>query len=596
MSIRDISASFLLSRIVILCLFTPALQAQWTSQTLQLNPGWNAVFVEVQPEPRDCEAVFAGLPVESVWRWNRRFSPVQFISDSNQLSPDEPDWLVYLPQNHPLHEQSSLFTLDGCRAYLIKMPDGGAPVSWTILGKAILRKKEWISDSLNFVGFNLPTNNLPTFQSFFSGSPAHTNQVILRLDAQGAWQANAPTSVMRPGEAFWIRCKGNSDFQGPLGVALPQRTGLDYVRGVVEHSVKVKNEGLTSKTVQFRAIQSADVPAGGEIQLAGQVPLNYWKFDPAANDAGWTPLSSTLSRTLLPGQEWEVRLEVQRSLMANPPEGVESLYQSLLEVTASDNSTRLLIPVVAEGLSPSGLEAAVHPRAGLWVGSVDITHVNQPESQQPALLQPVAAAFHFKLIVHVDGVGQARLLQQVLQMWKPGTYETGEDGFDRVVEPGQFVLVTDPALASRFGGVALRDGEPVARRFSTAAFAFRDPILMNGDGDFGEAGAQRACDVLLDYDDPLNPFKHSYHPDHDNWDGRYSQKLGEGIESFSVVRSVRLEFSAEDPDRLASPGWGDTQLGGIYEETIEGLHRQPIHVQGTFRLHSGSRVSVLNPQ
>jgi len=39
---------------------------QWITQTIDLNPGWNAINLEVQPEPRDCDAVFGGLQIESV--------------------------------------------------------------------------------------------------------------------------------------------------------------------------------------------------------------------------------------------------------------------------------------------------------------------------------------------------------------------------------------------------------------------------------------------------------------------------------------------------------------------------------------------------
>src|SRR5437762_5568389 len=37
--------------------------AQWVTQTITLNPGWNAVYLEVQPANSDCDAVFAGMPV-----------------------------------------------------------------------------------------------------------------------------------------------------------------------------------------------------------------------------------------------------------------------------------------------------------------------------------------------------------------------------------------------------------------------------------------------------------------------------------------------------------------------------------------------------
>ena len=84
----------------------PAL-AQWTNQTIVLRPGWNSVFLEIQPEPRECDAVFAGVPLESVWAWNRRFSPIQFIQDPADLLPGQPDWLTYLPTSHVATASSS---------------------------------------------------------------------------------------------------------------------------------------------------------------------------------------------------------------------------------------------------------------------------------------------------------------------------------------------------------------------------------------------------------------------------------------------------------------------------------------------------------
>ena len=66
------------------------LLAQWTTQAVTLRPGWNAVFLEVQPEPEDPERLFSGLPIASVWMWNKRFSTVQFIEDLDTLIPPSP--------------------------------------------------------------------------------------------------------------------------------------------------------------------------------------------------------------------------------------------------------------------------------------------------------------------------------------------------------------------------------------------------------------------------------------------------------------------------------------------------------------------------
>jgi hypothetical protein len=61
-----------------------------------------------------------------------------------------------------------------------------------------------------------------------------------------------------------------------------------------------------------------------------------------------------------------------------------------------------------------------------------------------------------------------------------------------------------------------------------------------------------------------------------------------------VNRRIQLEFTAQDPDNLTLPGWGDARLGGNYTETILGLQSTPIYVSGTFRLMRTSAVGVLN--
>ena len=101
-------------------------------------------------------------------------------------------------------------------------------------------------------------------------------------------------------------------------------------------------------------------------------------------------------------------------------------------------------------------------------------------------------------------------------------------------------------------------------------------------------------EIALAHNDPLNPFKHKYHPDHDNLDYDFETELSEGKESYEVERTVELQFTDHDPDGFNLKGWGVNQNGGIYRETITGIHKQELHVSGTFRLHHVSRVDVLN--
>lgn len=595
----------------VLGLMSPPARAQWTSQSLFLHSGWNAVYLEIEPDPLACDAVFANRPVESVWRWNRRFNSVQYIQDPEALLPGDPDWMAWFPVDSPNRAALNLHTLAGGHPYLIKLPDTASPFLWVVQGRPVTRPIDWLTDSWNLAGFSVNPLGPPTFASFFANDAALAGQPIYRLDAAGVWQAvgNPAITQMLPGEAFWIDTEGTTDFQGSLVVETDQRAGLVYGRSRSEQSLRLRNESTQPKTITIRQLPSALPPPGVEPLYAGEVPLSYFEINLASAQYGWKPLQTFLSvPALAPGEERVLRLAVRRADMNpfTPPGGAtDVLYQSLLEITDNAGS-RTLLPVTSRGLQSfeaagggSGGQGASpglpHPRAGLWIGNAIIQKVNQPaHPTQPNMPVATGNAFQFRLIVHVDAAGQPRLLQKVLQMWKDGTTKPDPNDPDRQIldEPGRYVLLTDESLVGSYSGATLRDGDSVGRRVSTAAFGFKDPLPMTGSGEFGANTVN--CEVALDFDDPLNPFVHRYHPDHDNLDERFEQTLPEGQESLSVVRAIELAFSSTDPEGLALAGWRDNQLGGIYRETITGLHRTTLQLEGVFRLHHVSEVAELN--
>jgi hypothetical protein len=252
--------------------------------------------------------------------------------------------------------------------------------------------------------------------------------------------------------------------------------------------------------------------------------------------------------------------------------------------------------------SRAGSTALAAGRIGLWVGHATITAVSNPTSGSldPKRPLPTATPFVFRLVIHVDSSGQARLLQQVLEMWKEGAWIPNPNdptSATYVLDPnslGRTVLLTDDSLIPQFSGVALRDVKMVGRRISSAAFGFKAPIAMGG-GEFGNpAAAPTTVSVVLDYQDPTNPFKHKYNPDHNNLDERFEQVLPEGVESYTAIRNISLQFTSQDPDDLVSAAWGDTELGGIYSEHLLGVHRSAVYVKGTFRLQRIADTPVLN--
>ena len=569
--------------------------AQWVQQQIVLRPGWNAVFLEVDPSPRECDALFAGLPVESVWDWNRPAESAQFVQDPSGLIPGANGWLTWFPPGHPLVGQASLFILRDGRPYLIKTTNA-QPVTWTITGKPSLRRVTWRAGAVNLVGFHVGPQ-APSFQALFAGQSGLTGQPVYFLEAGGAWRAFTDLSTARPraGEAYWVRCRLPSQATGTVLVDSGSRQGLDFGANAAEQSIRIRNASSSARRVSVRLLPSATPPAN-EPPMAGPVPLEYWRANFATTNFSWESFSGSLSFTnLSAGQEWNVRLGVRRPASSTAAPGSE--YQSLLEV-ADDLGTRWVVPISADAggatASEGGFQAASAPGessyAGLWIGEAVLNAVSQPAHPgNPSVTRTAGGSFSYRIIVHVDGAGEARLLQQVFLVRKPPIVEPDPEDplVDRVVQPARTVALTDESLIPEIIGTA----ELVGRRVSSPAFAFSQPIALTG-GAFGTGTLQGS--FTLDYDHPLNPFKHVFHPDHNNLDERFEQKLPEGREAFAVTRAVSLAFTTADPLGLNPPGWGATEVGGTYRETITGLHRSAIQASGNFRLVRVLSASALN--
>jgi len=564
---------------------------QWDTQEIDLHEGWNSVFLLVDPEPADCDTLFASTPFTpvSVRAYKDRFSTIQFVSDEAQVIDTAPEWLTWVPAADETHFARSLFALRGGRAYFIELPAGAPPVTWNLVGRVLPQTTDWKGGAFNLVGFELNDNASPTFEEFFSPSSVHTG-AIFRMNSAGIWTqvADPATETMSGGEAFWMLMGAPSTYQGPIRIEPDSGGTLDFGRTLSEMSVTLHNDSSVTRTVRVSRVDSDTQPASVTNTVhAGQMPLDYWHADLSTSTFGWTPFGQ-LDIPLGPGAFHEIRVAPLRKAILSPP--LNSTYQSLLRIEDLGGPSRYTLPVIARGLEVLDAEGQPqHAFSGMWSGYVSVQKVSEPATQ-PNTPTPTASEFSFRVLIHVDAAGQARLLPWVIQMFKEGTLEPvpGDPGFFQVDEPGREVWMTDLGYANQFVGVTLRDGEQVGRRISSAVFSFDQPLPLDGAGNFGSNIITN--EVTVDFDDRLNPFKHKYHPDHDNIDGL----SGTIEEAFTFTRGFEFEFTVNDPEGLALPGWCETQLGGIYRETISGIHKDPIHVEGIFRINLLSRVNVLN--
>lgn len=554
--------------------------AQWAEQTIHLNPGWNAVYIEVQPEPRDCKEVFAGLPVESVWCWNPKSSSSQYIlspPDPEELVVGHPEWLAYFHDSNSEsdHVATNLFTLLGGRSYLIKM-ESAPSGPWEIIGRPCLPEIDWQLHSYCLTGFHVLSGQEPDFEEFFSASSVHTSSKVFELagnPGERAWSeiTDLSNTLINDGQAYWISYDVSAgldtEFTGPLQVTVEQSNGMVFGKSLVEQTLILKNlYSNISVNIEINLLSSELPPDPSQEPVAGDVPLQFLDDDGET----WVNLiSGPLLTTLGLLENKTIRFAVKRSDLAS-----EGLYQSILEVK-SDHGMRILIPVSVEYTD----------HTGLWVGSVAIDQVNQPyDAANPDGLKPTATEFQFPIILHVDPNDNVKFLREVTQLWKEGETETDPvTNRQFVSEPGRFVLITDKSLIPQYSGSSLRDGQLRGRRISTAAFSFTGDKEMTGDFGYGQDSLTLAAPLVINKDDVLNPFKHKYNPDHNN-----SNDL------IQVQRDIQFQFTGEDPSGVTTAGWGDTDVGGYYLETLSGLHKQNIYLKGVFRLHRVSRIAYLN--
>lgn len=540
----------------------PFALAKPVEQIVTLNSGWNAVFLEVEPADVDNHpsVVFAGLGADllSVWAWNSNagtVDTVEYIQNPNELIDTGSQMLNYQPGNPGV---SNLHAIRGNQAYLIQManPLTGAG-TLAITGEPKVPDVNWKPNSFNFVGFHVDVASPPNFHDFFKSSSAHngdfvadrTEPEIYVLDnATSSWVEVPFSEAMKKGEGFWIYTKGSSEFNGPVSVQLERADGLHYGDTLTTQDVVFNNDSASEKTI------SLSLPANG-------VPLYYWNVNTANNIPTWSQFpSGNMNLVIAAGESQRLSLGVNRSMIL--------ATEANIGVTDSQG-TSFEIPVSVASID----------YAGLWVGQAVINKVSEVRINNTPV--PTGTEFSFRLIVHLDETapGTARLLSEVFQMW------------DEQIPPGP-VLFTDDALIPNYSGATLRDGKPVGRRISSPAFNNFKQQEMGGA--FGQQDSTLTVTLVLPVDDPANPFVHRFHPDH------LLPDLDTPPErQFAITRDISMTFQDTDADGNnivgnSGLGWGSSDMGGIYEETLEGLNKAPIYVKGFFLLHKVSDVGTLS--
>jgi hypothetical protein len=581
-----------------LLITSSALFSQYRTESWDLVPGWNAIYLNVDASYDAIDSLLATeYDIIEVWEWRPNgLDPSLETPISQSTGVDE--WRVWR-RNDPANSTFSHFYPN--TAYYISATNS---LTLSLKGKAVAPQVRWRTDGTNLVGF--PMNGPQQLSDYLSGSGiVDNNTQVFRL-VGGPIQKNinpaefpARLIVARRGEAFWIRSQKFSDFYGPVSVDVALDSGLHFGTNGSFKRIVLRNRTDAAVTVTVVPTASEPTPVTGGV--LPQVPLLRREFDAGSGLYNYTALGGGITVTIEPKSSAGVSLSVDRGAMSGSS---GDPFASLLRVTDGVGLTDIYLPITAEKAS----------LAGLWLGEASISKVqNQlqrfqrddddkykvdadgnyiPEYKKDANgieildgsgnpipitntdLNATAQEFKLRLLLHVDDMGTATLLSQVY------AGVISDDGAGNQVT----AITTDETNLHA-------DHLEKAVRLSSSNFPtrFEQPLS----GTIGP-GQMLTGTVMVGANHPSNPFLHTYHPDHDNKDARFETVLPDGIESHRVDRAITLTIkAAADPGE--GPEWGTSLLSGTFSESVTGIHKQSILASGIFAIGKVSDIAVLTP-
>ena len=554
---------------------------QWQTQSLELEPGWNGVYMHVNSTHSGIAALANGTPVEEVWLWQPRITTAQYVTSPDAPSDSKSRWVSW--KSGLGDASSTLKQMPGNAAYLVKLGDNqNQNYTWHIQGKPVPPIYQWTTSGLNFLGLPSVETNPKSLEDYFDQAGDLLRVAEIFSYTGGDLGPTNPgqvyglrTTTARRGQAFWIRSgtKFNRYF-GPFEVSLQSPSGASFGENLAGYRVRLRNLTSAALTVTLTGVDS-ETPPGGEPAITGPAPVlvrgaldtSTLTYAHAALSAG--PQAWVLEPFGEVGSEVEVVLGLNRSAMTG---GEDAFYAGLLRFTDSLGHSQVDIPV----------SGSVGSNQGLWVGSASLTQVRHSLSADSTTFGDVASPYPLRLIMHRDQSGNVKLMQRVYVGILPGNVAG-------IATRENLLLAGSVANAVRISSIHLPASEQNL------------PWTCTGDLTQGQTVQST---VLIDHNDHAsNPFLHTYHPDHDNLVADFASGQPVGRESYSIERVIKLTFNTSGND-FKSLTRSSKRLSGIYEETLTliGLagagpvNEKSYAMKGVFVINRISDIATLTTQ
>lgn len=515
------------------------------TQQLTLNPGWNAVYLNVAPDST-ADEIFASWPVESVSAYNAdsfRYTE----STAGGLTGEPVVRASYWVWSRKEGYASTLKALAADTVLLCRSTNDTA-FTVTLAGTPAAPRIAWHASNkdnremLNAIGVRL--GGTVAAADWFAGSPKTEGTPFYRISGKddtplfvsvaSGFGANR-TENLNDGSVVFVSGAEVGDWSGPLYIS--PRAGIDFGNDGTIDEVTIRNDGEAAKQVRITYAAAAD-------SSIGSIAPALLYCDGGKGDGtvggGWTSAASPgmeLSCSLEPGQTWRVFFALDRSKLGNtgaPLAGVleiaeqgGTLSKAWLAVKAADS----------KGLNP-------WPQ-GVWEAKIRLNKVSYYQKDGDRFDDVAAGGvMPVKVFLIVDEAGSAKLVQR--------THVNG-------------LLLSSAFLPVDLGEVP-----------ATGDFASRHLNFI----------------YMIGAESPSNPFRHALHPFFDGKQMDFKTPAPSGDDFGNYVGSVKPEwFSIGGEvdftfDENTATAWSPQEvLTGTAKWCYTGVRRDgPVVAQGRFTM------------
>jgi hypothetical protein len=522
------------------------------TQTVKLNYGWNAVYLEVAPLTTLAET-FADWPVDKVGLYDpAAFLPMRQFGDGagdslgitlNPIAtwyrdyPEASDAEVLPPGTVAL----AFSTNKSATTLRIRGVPAAPRTTWHVTGA---------KDPYNCMGVSLQKGATTTAPDYLEGFPGSQRQEYYRFSGKRTNAAPTlafiyPTTPISDGEVLLVASDRISDWSGTLFVS--PMNGLDFGQNGTLAALEVRNDGAAARMAAVDLLRPGDV---GETGVWGKFALpdaavKVRDVSPGETNLAWRAAVEggsarrVAEKRLEPGEKLRLEFGLDRTALPTAVKGDD--FGALLRVTDADGASKMRADVPLVGQA-TGLDAeqTAWP-AGLWVADVAFDHVLPPGE---TVETETGGTAKIRLPIHIDTNGTIRLLQRVVAA---GTADS-EGTWTYRLYAGAANIPETASQTLRLSAVTLPTETPVIEAESGSGF-------ISGDVAFAFTVAENGATSIL---------RHRLHPQHDGlrWDFSTSAPSGDQFENymgdvkpetFSVTCRIELMFALDGGEAEWNP-------------------------------------------